>query len=98
MLSRTSVSALAVAGLAAGCISSAAPALDPLETMSFACLQAVEVETGNHDVVVLGSDPRSGQWELTLEVGGTGIWNCEVTQSGQVIGIDFLGSDGSTLA
>ena len=89
---------LAVIGATAGCVAAPAPVADPMEVMSFACIRAVEMQTNNHDVVVLGGDPRSGIWDLSLEVGGTGIWSCEVTQTGDVIHVDFLGSDGSSLA
>lgn len=92
------LSALAWVGVAAGCVEAPAPAPDPMEAMSFACIRAVEMETNNHDVVVLGADPRSGTWELTLEVGGTGIWSCETSQSGIVSSVTYLGSDGASVA
>lgn len=79
-----------------GCVAETEP--DPLATMSSACIRAIEMETNNHDIIVRGSDPRSGQWELELLVGGTGVWNCTVSQAGVVEGLDFLGSDGSPLA
>lgn len=89
---------VALVGVAAGCVAPQAPVEDPMAAMSAACIRAVEIETNTHDVTVLGADPRSGTWELTLEVGGTGIWSCETSQSGVVSSLIFLGSDGSRLA
>lgn len=90
--------AAALTATATGCVTTQAPVANTEATMSSACIQAVEVETNNHDVVVLGSDPRGGLRDYTLQVGGTGIWSCMVTSSGQVTNVSFLGSDGSPLA
>ncbi|QXT39930.1 hypothetical protein [Gymnodinialimonas ceratoperidinii] len=89
----------ALALAATGCVMTSAPApVMDTQAMSAACIRAVEIETNNHDVVILGSDPRGGLHDYTLEVGGTGIWSCMVTPSGQVMGVSLLGSDGSPLA
>ncbi|WP_341863086.1 hypothetical protein [Gymnodinialimonas sp. 57CJ19] len=98
MTSFRTLGAIALALTAAGCVTTQAPVANAEATMSSACIRTIEMETNNHDVVVLGSDPTGGVWDYTLQVGGTGIWSCMVTSSGQVTNVSFLGSDGSPLA
>lgn len=86
--------------LAACVTTGAAPDLSggPVSTMESACVAAVQQATNNTDVIVLGSDPIGGGRSLTLDVGRTGVWICDVTSAGAVTNVSLLGSDGSPLA
>lgn len=93
------VPAIALAGSLVGCVAAPSGALVSTEQMTFACIAAVEMETNNSDVIILGSDARGGLRDYTLQVDGTGIWSCLVSPTtGAVTNISILSSDGSNLA
>ncbi|GAB5449021.1 hypothetical protein [Gymnodinialimonas sp.] len=101
------VGAGALLGALTGCVSVGGPSAVPpygapaaTAALAEACIQELRAVTNNpvDDINVLGSDARDALRDYTLEIGGTGIWSCQIDGTGRPVSVDLLSSDGSALA
>ncbi len=84
---------IALVALLVGCVAVPDSTQVSMEQMNFACIAAVEMETNNSDVRVIGSDAQDGLRDYTLQVSGTGIWSCLISPTtGAVANISLLSS------